>query len=233
MEIGSAAWSRLIAEGAAAFGVRLEEAQLARFARHAVELLAWNAVTNLTAITRPEAIARNHFVDALAAAPFLRAGERLLDVGSGGGFPGLPLHVAVAGLETTLIDAVRKKVSFLRHVIRSLGLTGIEARQMRLEDLGREAGAGGVFDAVVTRAALPLATVVRLAAPLLSSGGRIIAYRGAEASEESTVVENLAAASSPPLAIATHPYVLTGLKAPRTLVIVRRRGPALSPPADR
>jgi 16S rRNA (guanine527-N7)-methyltransferase len=224
MQIGSHEWARLIADGAEAFGLALTDDQLRRFARHAAELVAWNAVSNLTAITRPEEIARNHFLDSLAAAGLVAPGSRLLDVGTGGGFPGLPLHVAIPGLATTLIDSSRKKVSFLRHAVRAMGLGGVEALNQRLEDFARRGGAGRVYDTVVSRAAVPLEAFVRLAVPLLDAGGQAIAYKGAVPEAEMAALARVAAASVPPLAIARQPYCLPGLRTRRELILVRRGG---------
>lgn len=178
MEIGSSEWTVLITAGAGAFGVEVTAAQVALMARHAQLLLAWNRVTNLTAVTEPQAMARSHYLDSLCAAPLIPPAAALLDIGSGGGFPGLPLHLVRPAGTTTLIDAARKKVSFLKHVIRELGLTGITAHHRRAEELAARPGGPPRFGVIASRALGPVEPFVRMALPLLAENGRIIAMRG-------------------------------------------------------
>ena len=225
MDIGSPQWEHLLIDGAANLGVNLRPDHTRLFARHAAELLRWNAVTNLTAITQPEGIARNHFLDALAPAPFIASGSDLLDVGSGGGFPGLPLHVAIEGLRTTLIDAVRKKVSFLRYLLRELALTGIEARHLRVEELH----ASGTdhrqaYDVITSRAFSAVAPFVRTVWPLVRPNGRVIALKGQISASEMDALEAVRASGAigAGITIERVGYSIPGLKSERTLVIVRR-----------
>jgi 16S rRNA (guanine527-N7)-methyltransferase len=131
MKIGSDEWSQVIVDGARAFGLDLDSRHTDRFAAHAAELLHWNKTINLTTITDPYEVAVKHFVDSLAPAELISPGANLLDIGSGGGFPGLPLKVVIPSLSITLVDASRKKVNFLKHVIRTLKLKGIEALHIR------------------------------------------------------------------------------------------------------
>ena len=225
MDIGSPEWYHLLIDGASALGVELRPDHTRLFARHAAELLKWNAVTNLTAITQPEGIARNHFLDALAPAPFIAPGSNLLDVGSGGGFPGLPLHIAIQGLRTTLIDAVRKKVSFLRHLLRELALTGIEARHLRVEELGASsADCRYAYDVITSRAFSAVAPFVRTVWPLVRPGGRVIALKGQISDSEMDALEKVRASGAigGGITIERVGYSIPGLKSERSLVIVRR-----------
>lgn len=154
------------------------------------ELLRWNQSINLTAITdRDEALVK-HLVDALTLLPLLRGDEILLDMGSGGGLPGLPLKIVRPGLDLTSVDAVAKKISFQKHIIRSFGLTGVVARHGRLEELGREPALAGHFDLVVARAFASLPDCLRLARPFLLPGGRLIAMKGPEGEKELRAAEN-------------------------------------------
>lgn len=178
MQIGSKEWSDLIIEGAAAFGIELNNDQTRRFAIHATELLVWNQKINLTAITDPIAVAVKHFLDSLTAARFLRPGATLLDIGSGGGFPGLPLKILMPSLSVTLIDASRKKVNFLKHVIRTLKLDNIEALHIRAEDLAGDPLYRNQFHVIVSRAISSLKLIHRLALPLLADEGVILALKG-------------------------------------------------------
>jgi 16S rRNA (guanine527-N7)-methyltransferase len=187
MEIGSPVWLDLIVTGAAQMGVPVTEGQARQFSLHGRSLLEWNRKINLTAITRPSDVAVKHFLDAIAPLAHLPARGRLLDIGTGGGFPGLPLKVMRPELSMTLIDGVRKKINFVRHVIRQLNMENIQALQARAEELGRDPGYGGRFHIVVGRALADLDDLMDWAAPLLAPGGRIIAYRGPQGGGPSTV----------------------------------------------
>lgn len=149
--------------------------------RHALELLQWNRVTNLTTITEPLDVAVKHYVDALAAAPWIGNRARVLDAGSGGGFPGIPLTILRPDLSVTLVDSVRKKVTFLKHAIRTLGLSGIDAVHGRLEDLCLLPQYAGKFDRVVCRAFSSLEDFANLTLPFLSPCGCLLAMKGPQA----------------------------------------------------
>jgi 16S rRNA (guanine527-N7)-methyltransferase len=138
VDYDSSEWAHILVEGARTMGMCLELSQIARFAIHAKELMAWNRFANLTAITEPIEIAVKQFLDTLPLSPLLPRVSRVLDIGSGGGFPGIPLKIMRPDLEMTLIDASRKKVSFQKHIIRTLALKDIEARHVRAEELRRE-----------------------------------------------------------------------------------------------
>ncbi|MEJ5359700.1 MAG: 16S rRNA (guanine(527)-N(7))-methyltransferase RsmG [Desulfobacterales bacterium] len=224
MELGSEAWRRSIREGASLWGLAVDERMLERFARHAEEMLRWNAVTNLTTITEPSAVARDHFLDSLAAAPWVPPGSRLLDVGSGAGFPGVPLHVALAGLETVLLEASRKKVSFLRHLLRTLALPRIRAEQERLEPFAAREENRGSFDVVICRAFTRLDRFVPEAIRLVGAGGRLLALKGPGAGEEIARLEReLKKTSGGGLwRVERHPYRLPGMRAERAVCVVSR-----------
>ena len=228
MDIGSEDWGRLIVEGARALGADLGPPQTRLFAQHARELLQWNRVTNLTSITAPLEVALNHFVDSLAPARLIPSGARLIDVGSGGGFPGLPLHVAVPGLKTTLVDASRKKVSFLRHVIRTLGLEGIDAVHRRVEEFPAPAGGTGAGTIVVSRAFSAVAPFLRMTLPLIDRGGKLIALKGGIADAEFAELEADSARGvfGLPLCFERIDYRLPGLKACRTILVATPARPA-------
>lgn len=193
-----------------------QEEQLLRFLD---ELLRWNQSINLTAITdRNEALIK-HLVDALSLLPLLHGDETLLDMGSGGGLPGLPLKMVMPGLKLTSVDAVAKKISFQKHIIRTFALPGVVARHGRLEDLGREPALAGNFDLVVARAFASLADCVRLARPFLKPGGRLIAMKGPEGEKEVLAAEK--AISSAGFALQRIDFFhLPGDNGERTLIIL-------------
>ncbi len=172
----------LLMRGAAQLGVELTPAQLGKFALFAAELRKWNRKINLTAITTEREIALKHFVDSLSLCRVVDRGGKLLDLGSGGGFPVIPFAILHPKSEAVSVDAVEKKIIFQRHVGRSLGLQHFQAIHARGEELaGRFAGH---FDWVVSRAFSDIPTFVRMAFPLLAPTGAIVAMKGQGGREE-------------------------------------------------
>ena len=190
MRIGSPEWSDLIIEGAAAFDIDLTRSHTRQFAIHAAELIKWNQRFNITAITDPLEIAVKHFLDSLAVARFISPGATLLDIGSGGGFPGLPLKVLFPPLKVTLIDASRKKVNFLRQVVRILKLDHIEVLHARAEKLSRKPQYSQRYNIILSRALSSLEFFHRLAWPLLADKGLILAMKGKVGKEELTIFQD-------------------------------------------
>lgn len=148
------------------------------------ELLRWNRTHNLTAITLPDDVREKHLADSLTLLPLLGGARRLLDLGSGAGFPALPVKIACPQLEVVSVDAVGKKVAFQRHVVRALKLEGFTALHARAETLAGTELCGAGFEVVTARAlgALPLLTT--LAAPCLAPGGLLVALKGADGERE-------------------------------------------------
>jgi len=174
----------LLADLLVPLGIVLDAATLERLEWLGRELLRWNRTHNLTAITDPAEVREKHLVDSLTLLPLLNSPRRLLDLGSGGGFPGLPLKIACPDLEVVSVDAVGKKIAFQRHVARTLGLSGFIASHGRAEDLPGTPLCGSGFDLVTARALGSLPLLARLAAPCLARGGRLIAMKGAEGAAE-------------------------------------------------
>ncbi|MBS3757211.1 MAG: 16S rRNA (guanine(527)-N(7))-methyltransferase RsmG [Desulfobacterales bacterium] len=139
------------------------------------ELMAANQTVNLTAISDPEEIADKLIFDSIFPGQFMPRASTVLDLGTGAGFPGIPLKIVYPDLAVTLIDGRRKKINYLKYVIRQLKLKGIEARHIRAEDM---IGQGEGFDVVITRAVSSLEDLIRLALPLLKKNGRLIAMKG-------------------------------------------------------
>ena len=177
--------------GLAILGVALDPAARAAIEAHVRLLLAWNGAINLTAITDPAAVAVRHVLDSLTAAPLLAPDTaRLLDIGSGGGFPGLPLAAALPGSRVTLLDSVAKKAAFLEVAVGGAGLEErVTVRAGRAETL-----VGDEWDAVVARGVGSLAELVELALPLLRVGGRLIAWKRGELGTELPAAGRAAAA---------------------------------------
>lgn len=169
-------------------GVAVAPAAAAALLTFLDELLRWNRRVNLTAIDRRDEALEKHLVDALTLLPLLGEARHLLDMGSGAGVPALPLKIACPALRVTSVDAVAKKISFQRQIIRLLALRDIEARHGRLEDLARDPQLAGQCDLVTARAFAPLADCLRLARPFLCGGGRLLAMKGPEGAEEAGAV---------------------------------------------
>jgi 16S rRNA (guanine527-N7)-methyltransferase len=178
MKIDSGQWQRTVIEGASALGLKVTGSQARTMSTHARLLLEWNRTTNLTAITDPGEVAVKHYVDSLAAVCWIGAAVRIIDAGSGAGFPGIPLKILRPELSFTLVDSVRKKVSFLKHTIRTIGLEGIEAVHGRLEVIGESPRYRGAFDMVVCRAFSSLETFAERSADFLAPGGSLLALKG-------------------------------------------------------
>jgi 16S rRNA (guanine527-N7)-methyltransferase len=219
-----------LAAGAAALGLPLAPEQLAAFVRYRDELLAWNARVNLTRITKPTEIETRHFLDSLTcAAPLLaRWGPaapvlplRCIDVGSGGGFPGVPLRLALPRLRVTLLESTGKKVEFLHHLIAALGLTGVDAVTERAETLAHAPGHRESYDAAFARALAPLPVLLELTLPFLRVGGLLVAPRkgdlGAEIAAAAFACQTLGGAP-PTIAPVTVPPLDDG----RALVVVEK-----------
>jgi len=168
----------LLIEGAKIFGIDLDEKAIQAFETYLEELLKWNRKINLTAIRSEKGIVLKHFLDSLSVHPYLPHGSVVLDIGSGAGFPGIPLKIIHPTMEVTLIDSVRKKVDFQRHIIRVLGLRGTEAIHGRVQDKAILRDLGGRFDIILSRAFADLQTLLALSFPFLKPGGAIIAMKG-------------------------------------------------------
>lgn len=160
--------------------VRLSSTQIQAFQTYAAELQNWNPRVNLTAITDPKEIEIKHFLDSLSCLLALtpRPGDRVVDVGTGAGFPGIPLRIACPEIRLVLIESISKKADFCRHLVRVLGLDDVEVVQARAEQLGQDPDYRGRFDWAVARAVANLAVLVEYLLPLLRVGGVAIAQKG-------------------------------------------------------
>ncbi len=167
-------------------GLELTPEQLRSFQTYAVDLIEWNRRVNLTAITDPHGIEIKHFLDSLTALLAIRpdAGIRVVDVGTGAGFPGIPLKIVCPGIELVLLESVGKKVRFLEHIVRKLGLTGVDVVRARAEEMGRDPQYREQFDLVIARAVAWMPVLVEYLLPLCKIGGHCLAYKGENAHAE-------------------------------------------------
>ena len=150
-------------------------------------LIEVNSHTNLTSITDPEEIKIKHFEDSLSVLPYIKEGNKVLDIGAGAGFPGIPLRIE-KNFDLTLVDSVNKKVNFMNEVIDKLDLSNARAIHIRAEDFAKENRES--FDVVVSRAVANMATLSELCLPFLKVGGIFIALKGPKADEELKAAQN-------------------------------------------
>ena len=204
-------------------GITLEAPALERLAWLAAELLRWNRTHNLTAITDPDEVNEKHLADSLTLLPLLAGARRLLDLGSGAGFPALPLKIACPELEVVSVDAVGKKIAFQRHVARTLQLSGFTAVHTRAEDLAGSSFCQAGFDVITARALGGLPLLARLADPCLAPAGRLIAMKGAEAAAELAAARE-ALADLGFACTAQHRLRLPVSGAERTLLVLEKTG---------
>ena len=196
-----------LAAAAREMGVELDEAQTGALIVHLDLVDEWNQRMNLTAIRDRPAQLTKHVLDSLSVRPYLR-GERIADVGSGAGFPGIPLAIVERERRFTLIESTGKKCRFLEHVRDALGLANLEVVQARAESYKPEQR----FDTVIARAVGPLADLVRYAGPLLAGDGRLLAMKGRFPEDE------LAAKLNGWKVLGVHALVVPGLDEQRHLV---------------
>lgn len=197
--------------GLHALGLELEPAQVAALGTLLDELADWNTRVNLTAIRDPAEAVDKHLLDSLAVRPLLK-GLAIADVGSGAGFPGLPLAIADTDRRFALVESTGKKARFLRHMVARLDLPNVEVVPLRAESYKPPRP----FDSVIARALGPLAQFVRVAGHLAGRGGRLLAMKGKVPEDE---IQALPAGWK---LLAVHPVAVPGLDAERCVVELAR-----------
>ena len=183
-------WKELFCLKGANHDIVFKDEYFMHLVKFVAELVTWNQKINLTSITDPEEVEEKHIIDSLIPAKYIPENSSLLDLGTGGGFPGVPLKIFMPTLSVTLVDSVRKKVNFLKYVIGMLKLENITAHQLRVEDLANHPDFEGRFDVVISRAFTALDRFLQIAAPLVKSDGVIIAMKGREVDKEIMFLKN-------------------------------------------
>ena len=185
--------TRLFLQASQEVSVSLSAQQVELFWLYLQELLEWNKTFSLTGIKNPDDIIIKNFIDSLTPLPYLDSSGSLLDIGSGAGFPSIPLKISCPELEVQLVEASRKKVSFIKHLIRTLGLEGVSVLHSRVEEMAQPERP---FRTIISRAFRRPAPLLQLVTPLLKSSTTLIAMLGPTMREEQNELEDLALAQS-------------------------------------
>jgi 16S rRNA (guanine527-N7)-methyltransferase len=216
-----------LGSGASQFKLSLSENQFSAFERYLQELIAWNQRVNLTGIVQPEEIVTKHFLDSLSvylALQDLPPTISLIDVGSGAGFPGVPLKIALPTLRLTLLEATAKKTAFLQHMVNVLGLSGVTVVTARAEEAGRQPSHREHYDVAVARAVAPLPILAEYMLPLVKVGGRAIVQKGQDPAAELKQSANALGILGGKVGQIL-PVAVPGLAAARHLIIIQKHKP--------
>ena len=204
-------------------GITLSEEQKTQFLQYYELLVEWNSFMNLTAITEFDQVITKHFLDSLSLVKVCDVAQagRILDVGTGAGFPGIPLKIVYPELEVVLLDSLNKRVKFLNAVIENLGLTGITAIHGRAEDIAKQKEYREGFDLVVSRAVANLSSLSEYCLPFVKTGGMFVPYKSGsvdtELSEASRAIKVLGGEYRD-----TVRFELPGTDIDRTLVVIEK-----------
>lgn len=160
------------------------EKQIEKFYAYMNILIEWNKKINLTAIIEPKDIILKHFIDSLTILKYINENDKIIDVGTGAGFPGIPLKIMKEDLDITLLDSLNKRINFLNEVITSLNLKNIKTVHARIEDAGKDISYREKYDITISRAVSNLATLSEYMLPLTKINGYCICMKGAEIEDE-------------------------------------------------
>lgn len=216
-------FSDLLSQLTSQFGLSLTRQQLDLFSRYRDLLLDWNARINLTSITSDEGIAEKHFLDSLAALDLLDKSQALslVDIGSGAGFPGLPLKFIYDHNELFLVESIKKKAEFLKYLIAAMNINKTAVSSERVEVLGQDQSRRGQFDIVLVRAVSALPVLVEYALPLLKIGSRAIFWKS-QIPEEELAAGKKAVSLIGGVFETTKTYTLPASRENRQLIVVKK-----------
>jgi 16S rRNA (guanine527-N7)-methyltransferase len=182
----------VLVEGARIYGIELSDVQVNQFMRYKDLLKEWNEKINLTAITDDEGIIKKHFIDSISIlnSGVIKDGIRVIDVGTGAGFPGIPIKIIMPTVKVVLLDSLNKRINFLNTVISELGLQGIETVHGRAEDFAKKENFRESFDIATARAVANLAVLSEYCIPYVKVGGHFVAMKGPAAQDELSESKN-------------------------------------------
>lgn len=218
---------QLLQQEAQQFNLSLSKSQLDAFDRYTEELIAWNEKINLTTIIEPKEIVIKHFLDSLSVYPIistLAPNFSLIDIGTGAGFPGIPLKIVLPDIQLTLLEATGKKTKFLQHLVETLALSKVLILTGRAEEVGHQVEHRQQYQVAVARAVSKLAVLVEYALPLVKVGGLVIAQKGQNPADEvkasATALHILGGKIREVI-----PVDVPGLEASRHLVVIQKMKP--------
>ncbi len=172
------------------FGIKLSQEQENQFYNYMNLLLEWNEKINLTAIVEPEEVLTKHFIDSLSIVPYINKEDKILDIGTGAGFPGIPLKIALPRNEFCLLDSLNKRINFLSTVIKELNLEKIQAIHGRAEEFAKLRDNRENYEIVVSRAVAKLNVLLEYMLPFVKVGGKCICMKSIDIDEELKEAEN-------------------------------------------
>lgn len=178
-------YTDMIKQGAD-LGIDIPESAIPAFIFFTEQLLEWNKSVNLTAITQPEEIITKHYIDSLTIMKHIEYGATVMDLGTGAGFPGIPLKILRPDIKLTLVDGVGKRFLFIDAILKGLGVGDVNCIHARAEQLARKVDHKNAYDIVVARAVARLDKLAGYALPLVVDGGKFLAMKGPSADQEVT-----------------------------------------------
>jgi len=170
--------------------INIDEVQAKNLYEYMKLMLEWNEKINLTAITEPKEVILKHFVDSLTILKYLSKEEKIIDVGTGAGFPGIPLNIMKNDCNYTLLDSLNKRITFLNEVINNLELKNINTIHSRVEEIGKNKKYRESYDIATSRAVAPLNILLEYLLPLVKVGGKCICMKGSNIEEEIESAKN-------------------------------------------
>ena len=177
-------FKRKLMEKAKAINIEMNNEQEEKFYKYMKLLIEWNEKINLTAITEENEIILKHFIDSLTVLKYINQTDRIIDVGTGAGFPGIPIAIMMPNTKITLLDSLNKRINFLNDVIKELELKNIETIHSRSEDCGKDISKREYYDIAIARAVANLTTLSEYLLPFVKIGGKMICMKGSEVGEE-------------------------------------------------
>ena len=213
-----------LAQKCSTWNIALSPAQLDLLDRYAELLVDYNQKVNLTAITSPEGIEDRHFADSLLFAAQPEVSGKLVDVGTGAGFPGMVLKLMVPELRLTLVDSLGKRLDWLGEVCGALGLEGVERRHARAEELALQSGWRDSFDFATARAVAELRVLCEICLPYVKVGGRFLAMKAADCDEELSAAAHGAELLGGRL-LPSYRYHIPGTEVDRRVIVVEKVAP--------
>lgn len=177
-------FSNIIKEYSKEIEIALNDKQINQFYTYMELLLEWNEKINLTAITKPEEVILKHFIDSITISKYIKQNSTVVDIGTGAGFPGIPLKIIREDIKITLVDSLNKRINFLNEVINKLNLKNIETIHARAEEFGKNKKYRESFDVATSRAVANLSTLSEYLIPATKVNGMTISMKGSDIDEE-------------------------------------------------